>query len=366
MNEIETLNSGENHMSCKVDIKGNRLIVEQFETSNKEIVSYFSDIPKALRSERFETVLLAGAVAFRTMGTTEKIDYIEKAFNNFHKEFDDKINDTFGENGKIIKDVFDPNIEGTPLCCLKNEMVKVMEEIREKLGDRRIEKEFIERTPIKGYNFEDFCEQVFSDIVKMQDGDELERTTDKNGLIERSKKGDFVIKIGKTNTKIVFETKDVGAIHLPEIHRSLEESIKNRDSSYGVFIIRNVLSLPKSVGWFKEYYGNHLVCALGTKDNEEFIAAEMLHVAFSWAKSRLMAKEGIEVKTDIIPFVREKMPQIQDSLNNFRTIRAQCTSLEKATKKIRNTSDEIESEIKRQLIDVETEINNALGASDED
>ena len=345
-------------MSPSVRIKDGKLFVDNFVTSNKEIVSYFSEIPVKDRLTKFESVLFAGAVAFRAMSTTEKIDYIEKAFNSFHMNFDKKIDETFGENGKIIKEVFDPNTEGTPLYCLKNEMTKVMEEIREKLGEKRIAEEIIEKTPIKGYKFEDFCEEVFCKIIKMQDGDELERTTDKIGLIERSKKGDFVIKLGRIKSKIVIETKDIGEIYLPEIHNSLEESMKNRDAIYGVFIVRNISSLPKDVGWFKEYYGNQLVCATGTKENEEFIAEEMIRIAFSWAKAKLLIKKGIQVKTDIIPTLREILPRIQDSLKSFRIIKAQCTSLENATKKIRNTSEEIQTEIERHLSDIENEINN--------
>ena len=83
-------------MDCEITIENDVLYLKNFSTSNKDIVSFFSDIPEEQRLEKFQSVLLAGTVAFRTMGTTEKVDYIEKCFNNFHRIFDDKINEVFG------------------------------------------------------------------------------------------------------------------------------------------------------------------------------------------------------------------------------------------------------------------------------
>ena len=348
-------------MSCDIKIEDDKLIVDHFETTNKEIVSYFSEMPEEERSAKFESMLLAATVVFKTIGTTEKIEYIEKAFDNFHKCFDDKIDEMFGEDGKIVKEVFDPRREGTPLCDLKNEIKEVMKEIRDKLEGKKIEDEMREKTTLKGFSFEEVCEQILSDIIKMQEGDELHRTSMESGLLEHSKKGDFVISLGqKPDAKIVLEIKDVGTMSLPEIHRTLDESIENRGAKYGIVVFRFVESLPGGVGWFKEYYGKHLICALGTRQHEEFLAPEMLRVAFGWAKMRLLSGREAGETVDVIPVIREKMQKIKDSLKNFSNIRTQCTNLEKATGKIRSASDEIESEISSQLSDIEREISRAM------
>jgi hypothetical protein len=348
-------------MSGKIVVENDTLYVDGFETQNKEIVSYFAEIPEDERAAKFESMLLASTVVFKSIGTTEKIDYIEKAFDAFHKEFDDKIDEMFGEDGKIIKDVFDPRREGTPLCVLKNDIKEVMKEIRDKLEGKKVEEELKEKTTLKGFSFEEVCEQILSDIVKMQQGDELHRTTDEYGLLERSKKGDFVITLGqKSDAKIVLEIKDVGTMSLPDIHRTLDESIENRGAKYGIAVFRFVESLPGSVGWFKEYYGKHLICALGTQTHEEFLAPEMLRVAFGWAKMKLLAGQDVGEAIDVIPVIREKMQKIKDSLKNFSNIRTQCSNLEKATGKIRSISDEIEMEINSQLKEMESEISKAM------
>ena len=151
-------------MTCQVVVEDGRLYVNEFETANQEIVTYFTDVPEKERAEKFESVVLAGTVAFRTIGTTEKIDYIEKAFNKFHQCFDQKVEETFGKDGKILTELLDPRKDGTPLCCLKDEMLKAMEEIKYKIEGKKIAEELEERTTYKGFTFEEFCENVLSGV----------------------------------------------------------------------------------------------------------------------------------------------------------------------------------------------------------
>lgn len=361
---VMKLVNGVGIMSCSIVIENEKMYVDHFETENKEIVSYFSEIPEDQRSSKFESMLLAGTVTFKAIGTTERIDYIEKCFNTFHKCFDDKIEETFGEDGKIIKDVFDPNREGTPLYYLKNEITQLMKEIKQELEGKNKEEELLEKTTYKGYPFEDYCEGVLSNIIHAQtDGDELERTTDKPGNIKGSKKGDFVIRLGKIKSNIVIETKDVGTISVPEIQRTLEESMENRDAKYGIFVIKKVESLPKSVGFFKEFNGNQLVIALGTGEGEELIAKELLLVAFCWSKAKLIGEGVINGEKDIISIVREKINKIQQSLDKFRNIKAQCTNLQTATDAIRTLSDNIREDIGKEIQEIEAEIRKIVSKS---
>ncbi|MGI0049475.1 MAG: hypothetical protein ACREAW_08035, partial [Nitrososphaera sp.] len=52
-----------------------KLVITKFETSDKEIVSYFQDIEPSSRRERFEYVLRTGVIALKTVGITERLDY---------------------------------------------------------------------------------------------------------------------------------------------------------------------------------------------------------------------------------------------------------------------------------------------------
>lgn len=348
-------------MVCEISVDDNRVYITDFSTTNKDIINYFKDIPEDERAVHLESMILAGVTTFKTIGTTEKIDYIEKSFNNFHRCFDEKIEETFGENGAIIKEIFNPDREGTPLYRLKTDLKELMKEIREKLEAKKATEEALQNTTFKGFSFEDVCEELLANITKFQQSDILEKTADNPGLLAPSKKGDFVITLGEQpDSRIVFEIKDVGTMSIPEIHRQLEESMQNRGAQYGVMVFRFVESLPQSVGWFKEYYGNQLVIALGTSEHDDFLAQELLQIGYMWAKTKLKQKETEGTTVNIVPIVQETMKKITDTLKKFSTIRTNCTNLENTIGNIRGLIDNIEQEINDQFIDLQNEINKAL------
>ena len=356
-------------------IEKGKLIVEKFQTEDKDIVKYFQTIKPEERQERFENVLKLGVVAVKTVGLTEKIDYIEKEFQNLNhdfthtldstiKEMDKKyeevygekgkfseiIKQNFGENGKIIKDLFDPNKEGTPLYNLRNDIRNEILALRQAIGIKETEKEFVKKTPLKGKNFEDRCELIIGDVAR-HFGDLLENTTKVQGKLQGSKKGDFVIKHAENNKKIVFEIKDT-TISTNQIQKTLEESIENRDASYGILIVKSVESLPKSIGWFQECGDNMLVCALSSQQNEsDVLHPEILLIAYKWARLRLLLQSFKERKVDSA-FIQEKITKIQRKISELRLIKTQCTNIETASDKVRTIVKNLEDIIGKELSEI--------------
>lgn len=360
----------------KVRIEQDTLVIESFRTTDSDIVSYFKDKKMDEYERLLETALRAGTIAIRSVSVGEKIDYIKREFSELDNRFSININDKiqqldqkyeeyfgekgkiseiinthFGENGKIVKEIFDPNKDGSPLFTLNQEWKRELSELREKLGIKEQVEEVKARTVLKGYDFEALCQEKLSEIVR-QNGDELEKTTDKVGVIPNSKEGDYVVTIGdKDRRRIVFETKDVSKIALPKIHEILEGSIKNRVASYGVFVVKNVEALPQSVGWFNEYSGNQLVCALTTKGSETITNPEILYVAYRWAKTRALLEASNHEKLDV-KRVKELVDELKNHLQNFRRIKTQCTTIKKSAKDIKTIADEIEDQIDDRLAEL--------------
>ena len=327
------------------------------------------------------TSLKVGVVALKTLGTTEKIDYIEKEFYKLNQEFAKVLDETssnierqlkdtfgeegsfstiidehFGENGKLIKQIFDPTREGTPLYQLRSLIMERIEELRKELGVKKAVEEVIAVTPKKGYEFEDLCEELLSNIVPSHLGDELQRTTNVLGRIPNSKEGDFVITLGeRPDCKIVLETKDVSSISLPEVHRVMNEAIENRDARYGIFVTKWVESLPKSVGCFNEYQGNHLVCALSSGKHEGVVHPEILNIAVCWARIRSLLEtavaEGINVS-----LIQGKLDEIINKLDLFSRIKRECMNIEKSAEEIKSLSDDVRDGIQEQLAEIRQEI----------
>lgn len=375
-------------MNTKIKIKNGTLFLEDFRTNDDEIVSYFSEISPENLEERFETSLKLGVVALKTIGTTEKIDYIEKEFYKLKHKFGEILNETtddlekqieenfgeegtfsklidehFGENGKLVKQIFDPTKEGTPLGKLRHLIIEKIDQMRMDLGLTKAVEEVKEVTPIKGYAFEDLCESLLGDIVKKHLGDELERTTDVPGRISGSKKGDFVITLGeRPDCKIALEAKDVEHITLPNIHEVMKEAIENRDAKYGIFVTKWVESLPDSVGCFNEYQNNHLVCALTSKEHEGTIHPEVLHIAVCWAKIRSLF-EKVEAEGINVSLIQTKLEEMRKKLELFSRIKRECTNVENAVSRVRSLSDEIQNGISIGLKEIRDEIVKVIGES---
>jgi len=370
-------------------------IINKFETSDQEIVSYFKDVKPEEFEDRLVALLKIGISAIKTVGTTQRVDYIEKEFERLKNRFDELLESTneglsenietifgdggklpelmeehfgdkgklktviteyFGKDGTLIKDLFDPLKDGTPMCQLKSVLMDELNRIKDGIGIKAAEERITEITTLKGGVFEDECEAILEDLVKTKFGDELERTTDEVGKLTGSKKGDFVIKVGgKSNCKIVLETKDWSDLTMSKIHDEMDKSIENREAGYGIFVSKWVDPLPKSVGCFNFYRDDRIVCALGHQD-DGVIHPEMLDLAYCWARTKLLKESARSTQIDI-DSINSKLEMIKDKLKSFNKLKTQCTNIENASGKIRELSDEIKQEVTECMKGIWEEIN---------
>jgi len=362
----------------RIRIEDGQVIIEEFQTSDRDIVSYFEGLEESDDvGKRLEDALKIGIVAMRSIGVTGNVNYVEKAFDNMGEKmkmqidsafgedgkFSGILKDHFGEDGKIIKDVLDPNREGSPLHSLRSELEGNLAAIRERLGINTAVEEAAERSPKKGIDFEDDCEKKLEWIASIH-SDKLERTGNEVGRIPQSKKGDFVLILGDLGKRMVFEMKNRGVMVLPQIQRELKEAMENRGADYGIYVSKTKEALPDSVGWFNEYDGNQLVCAVENDDGGSLIDGEMIHIAYKWARAKLRMESSQEARLDPA-FVIKKSSEIQTKIGEIKRIRRQCTNIENSAKEIREISKNTESEVREDL----EEIMESLGSrqrSDQD
>jgi len=346
----------------KIQIENNKLIIREFQTSDVDITSYFANLDESENlEEKFEDVLKVGVIAVKSIGIVGNVNYVEKAFGNLDSNFKQKIDQVFGdagqfsnllkgqfgEDGKLVKELLDPNREGSPLYLLKRELERNLSEIRDKLGFNAGVEQMTERSTQKGFVFEDYCEEKLGWISSIH-SDKLERTGDIAGKISGSKKGDFVLTLGDIGKKIVFEMKDRDKVSLKDIQRELDDAMENRESDYGVFVVKNRDSLPDSVGWFNEYDGNHLVCAIENNDGNAMIGGEIIHIAYKWARARLRLENSKEKKVDAA-FIMNKVSAIQTNMDELKKIKRQCTNIDDSVVAIRDITKTTENQIKKDL-----------------
>jgi len=208
----------------------------------------------------------------------------------------------------------------------------------------------IAKSPQKGFRFEDWCEERLTEIAKFNSY-KLERTGSEHGQLQNRQVGNFVLILGDTGKKIVFEMKDVKNITLPQIQKEPSEAIENRGADYGILIAKNKEALPKHVGWFNEYDGNQLVCAVKSSEGDGLIATETIHLAYNWARTRLRIESAKEKKLDP-SFIIQKADAIRKQIGEMMKIKTQCTNIKNSNDTIKDIITNTESEITKELDEI--------------
>lgn len=388
-------------LNRNIQIEDGKLIVRNLQIEDNEILECFKDVKPVDLEKRFKLAVKIGVIALRTIGTTERVDYIQKEFNrldtkfneilketgnqlsqnidkflgeggslpamleeNFGKEgkvnsimeshlgdkgtFSEQLEKHFGKNGLIVKELFDPLKEGTPLNQLKVILADELRSIKETLAAEEAKKEARQKSTQKGGDFEDVCEEFLGNIVRSHKSDVIQRTTNAKGQITNSKKGDFIVDItGKTEYRIVVETKDMENLTLPKINQEIDEALKNRGAKYGIFVAKWNEALPSSVGCFNYYNDDRVVCSLGNKD-DEVLHEEILYAAYCWARANVLRKSATCEKIDF-DLIDNNLSQIKSQLDLFNAIKSHCTNIATSSNKIVEATDNIQANIQQHL-----------------
>jgi hypothetical protein len=352
------------------------MFVKEFSITDHDVVSFFKDCKDELEVEQqFLKTMKLGVMVLKSVNVSEEVEYVDKAFNNMGVKFSEELenytevlNQTiqeifgsqgtfsklieqhFGKNGDIFKILFDSCRVGTPFYYLREEFKRGFENLLTRQSTREGEELIKKRTTLKGFDFQQYCENILSDIVRIN-GDSLKNTTTEIGLISNCKKGDFVVTLGNNIGKtFVFELKDVeGRISSEQIQEDLDQAKKNRAADYGIYLTKNVESLPKSSGWFQECNGSNLVCALGKSDSDDVtLHQEILCIAYKWVKSKLLERSLKEKKIDVT-FVTHQIQTVKLKLSAFNDIIVQCGNIRKSIGEIQKIIDTREYEINQEL-----------------
>lgn len=341
-----------------VSVDDKQVSISNFTTLDKDIHSYFANMSESDdMDKKFEHALKVGVVAARTIDTVGNVDYVEKEFNKLSVAIHQKMEEAFGENGQVsgiitenfgedgqlLKEYLNPHKEGSPLQLTLKEIHTKIEDLKNVLGIDKGKEEEAKRGTQKGTKFEKYCEPLFAEIAKMH-GDDVRPTGTEAGSMTDSKKGDFVYDIKELKKRISWEAKEYGSsLSKKTIDENLDLGIKNREADYGILVSKHVEALPRDYGWFKELTDKKLVIALGT-ENDEYMHTEILHIAYRWARSKLLQDTLQNGKFDPT-FVQDKIKVLQEKLKKFKSIKLQCENIDDASNEIKDTATTLKEEI---------------------
>ena len=352
-----------------VSMSSDVLRIDGFETRERDIVLHFVELPDTSLDKELERLLKLGILAQGSAGTMISAKYVESEFNRLKDKMAQNIDGAFGPEGEIprmmekyfgsdgtIRAVLDPDREDTPLNRLRAALHADLSEIKDAVTMKRGRSEEAKKGTQKGLEFEEMCEP---EICSMADAhsDTVEPTGGSAGDLGTSKKGDFVVTLGGTEKRIVFEMKYRAGMAIPEIRRQLNGAMENRRAEYAVLVSRNKDALPKEAGWFNEYDGNKLVCAVSeTDEGEENMW--VVRIAYRWA--RLRVASGAEKELGVDPeAVTQGVREIEASLRRMGKITAQCKTIVMSTETIEGVMREEETKIKDKIEDIVHSMNRS-------
>ena len=346
------------HDTMSISISDGTLRIDDFETRERDIVDYFNKLHDSDAEEKLVVLLKLGILAQTSVGTTMDAKYVESEFNRIKDEFDQRMADIFepngtmdnrlaehfGQDGKIIKEIFNPENEGTPLNRLKTALHEDLVAIRDKMVEQKGRKMESQKGTQKGTEFEDFCQPFLEDTARMF-SDIVEPTGTSKTKGTEKKKGDFVVTLADNKKRIVFEMKDRGQMSPAKIMEDLSGAIDNRDADYGVMVSKGILS--RTIGSFNECDHNKLVCALA-EDADDDVNTWMLEIAYKWARRRVVSTSDSQIDVDP-DLIKQNVKEIDESLSAIHNIKTKCKNIRESADAIEGTVDDEERTIKNKI-----------------
>tara|TARA_Y100000996_G_C22458259_1_gene616883 strand:- start:54 stop:1022 length:969 start_codon:yes stop_codon:yes gene_type:complete len=303
--------------------------IQNLTIDDPEIVSYFQNIEVTNENlkEKIEYLLKLGILSSKSAQMGNQTDYIDR-----------KLTETLYKLKEHVEEEL-PSDES---------IRKIFQELLFQLGMIKGESEEHLKGTQKGFEFEEYCEKTLSSIAKMF-GDRLEKTGETVGLVENSKKGDYVYTIKENDKKIVLEMKDYTRPQTtPSLEKYLNEAISNRGTDYAIVISKSAQGFSKEVGMFQEY-GNKLFVALTPSDSDNSeLHDELIIIAMRWARQKLVKKSS-EFDSAII---QDKIKNVERTMKKFSNIKTKCTSISNISQEISGDVQELRTAIKTDLEEI--------------
>ena len=367
----------------KYELDEDGLIIKNLRITDAKVMDFLQDLEK----KDYEFVLSrAIEIGIRVIGeqkTYDKVDYVDKAFQNLTTYVDDRLESFqdildgyFGEDGEIakitdsehglpakvtecvldeetgIRAYFDPNNPSSPIYRLREDLLKGMRDLREVVITEDVRAEVMEKTTIKGRAFEkelyDFLHGVSKNF-----GDVVEHIGDKPS--ERGKKaGDLLIGVrdsllGDIELLMVVEAKDSdyrSSTKEKELIDEVGKAIVNRGASIGIGVVKKKDSLSNNIGTFRFFEPNTIICCA-----EEPTAVEL---AYRFARSAIITRHlAQDYKHVEWENVKNFAQYIENSLRKIDTARSDLKTLNDSIKRINtileNYAEDVKDGIKKMM-----------------
>lgn len=378
----------------KVELSDNSIIINNLSVEDLNTYKILKDIKEENREDFVKKAIIIGAIGLRNLYLTENVDYIEKEFkeilkglesqskdikNNLEKEFRDLLKssedqskdiknmiektldvdsnssslgkmrilfeDYFDKRKGKISDLLSPFEDDSPIKKLKEEIFNKIQDLRDELIKDKAKEELMEKTTLKGGEFEDIVLETTEDFCS-----EYEDRVSPTGEIlgKKNKIGDIVIDInGDENKRIVIECKDSSAYSYKKTIDEIHDAIENRNAKFGIFLFKSQPQIPSALTPVK-ITNNYVVTSFDQG------------IYFAIRVARLFVERSMEARQKEIPIdeIQKEVEKVMIKLSDFKNIHSKLTQIDNASDYVRKSIDRLKKDIEEGLSSVKELLNS--------
>ena len=407
---------------ARVRVDGDRIVIDRLIVHDGALAAYLAERPADDRADLALRALRIGLLALQDAGVTVNVDVVRAEFEKLVRQaesvnekaalaleqtlrsnfadgdgrlprtlekflgdrgalrtmvdelFDEKKRDSaIGRIGTMLERYFDgdasklailldPTRLNSPMHQFRQEMTAGFKSLEERLvaieaaaAARGAERA---RSAAKGGDFEDLLEAMLADLARGA-GDLLDRTGTEPGALMKSKKGDFVLTLDTRvargcDVKVVIEAKD-RLMSMRSIREELREAKENRGAAVAV-IVFTPAHAPAGIAPFN-LVGDDVYCVIDPDAPEPATLEAAIRLARLLALASL-AEHEVEVDAAAIGTA---LTAIREQLEVVRSLKAQLTSIQTATKAVWTGLDTMRSNILTRVTEAESELRTQPG-----
>ena len=132
-----------------IEVKNNKVVINNFETDVSEVVAYFETLKKELEEKKLspeelqkqlvielDKLLRLGALAAKAGNVGLSTDYVDEQVTKMKEKMLVSLQEQFGDLEEITKGLLDPNVPGTATNTVIVRILDEVEKIKNKLQIR--------------------------------------------------------------------------------------------------------------------------------------------------------------------------------------------------------------------------------------
>lgn len=258
----------------------------------------------------------------------------------------ERVESLLGAGGSFERQIaaaLDPSSVQSPFGRLAEKIEGHMREMRDVIVGQKARADEIERSTVKGFEYEDTIEASLRTAASSYPGAIVERTSRTSGsLLGEALVGDFVVTF-RSGMRVVVEAKNQRSLSLTGVLEEMDRAMDNRGAAAAICVSAQP-AYPQEVGDFNVYGDRILV----VDDGE----GTLLAVALRWAEAQTLRNQ-LPAKADLdLVVLNDRLQRLRNLGQSFSNCRRSLSDIGTSVGQVRDTIDKMRTDLLALVDDV--------------